>query len=96
MVAPGGPGPGMSGAGAIACGAIRLRICANARFGAKRATGKAAAAMAQRQKLLRPRPDMPTFFDVNRGNFKPERARRAPQHSRQELAQDWLWKERRL
>ena len=95
MVAPGEPVPGVSGTGAVACGASRLRICANASIGAKSATSKAAAAMAQRRKLPRPHPDMPAFFDINRGNFKPDRQPHAPAHNPTKPAPDLARGERR-
>jgi hypothetical protein len=51
---------------------MRPFTCANISVGAKTAPIQAAA-MAQRQKLPRPHPAIPAFFDINRGNFKPNR-----------------------
>jgi hypothetical protein len=71
IVAPGDPVPGVSGALTVACGANRLRTCAGARAGAVKTIPTATTAAALRQNVVKPRPDMAIFLDLNRGNFKP-------------------------
>jgi hypothetical protein len=77
IVAPGDPVPGVSGAGSVACGASKLRTCAGARIGEDKTIPAAAPAAAMRQNVVEPRPDIPIFVDLNRGNFKPPLLRRA-------------------
>jgi hypothetical protein len=48
-----------------------LRVCAGARAGVVKTTPSATAAAAVRQNVVKPRPDMAIFLDLNRGNFKP-------------------------
>jgi hypothetical protein len=71
-VAPGEPVPGVNGTGAIDCGDIKLCICADADIGTSKASMKAAANAAAAHRLIfTPHLRMRTFFDLNRGNFKP-------------------------
>src|ERR1700722_6641047 len=63
IVAPGEPAPDISGAAAVACGAVvRLRTCAEASTGATQISA-AAKTMLRRQIVIKPHPAM-MFFSV--------------------------------
>ena len=77
MLAPGDPDPGSEGAGPSDCGGARLRICGDDCADARGAERHATAAMAmiaialQRQKVLKPHPDIAFFLDHKGGIFMP-------------------------
>jgi hypothetical protein len=70
-VAPGKPVPGTNGAGATACGAIRLRVWANPDAGGRVIIPTTAKAAAQHRNTLGPHPDIRLFVDPKDGIFKP-------------------------
>jgi hypothetical protein len=74
--------PGTSGTDAVACGAIRLRVCANAAVCAAKAKPAATTATPMR-KAFTSHPDITAFLDLNHGNFKPWPARQADQAAQQ-------------
>ncbi|MGB7040010.1 MAG: hypothetical protein WBD83_10365, partial [Xanthobacteraceae bacterium] len=79
IVAPGDPVPGTSGTDAVACGAIRLRACANAPVGVANTKPAATTTATPMRKAFTSHPDITAFLDLNHGNFKPWPARQADQ-----------------
>jgi hypothetical protein len=71
MLAPGEPVPGVSCAGAIPSGDARFCACAKANAGANRTAAAMTATAQRRSNVPNPHPVMTTFFETNRGNFKP-------------------------
>jgi hypothetical protein len=82
MLAPGVPVPGTKGAGAVACGPTRLRVCAKPCAGANIWLAAAtSAAAAQRRNMLKSHPDITIFLGPNHGNFMPGRVRQGVWYS---------------